>query len=410
MAPNDSPALFSLLTPLGEGGISLIALSGPRSLDTIRPLFRGPRRPLPESPAPGKLYYGHLYEGDELLDEVLLAYHSPEESPTGSEMIEINCHGGITPARAVLDALRRSGAQETDFRGLLLSAADSGKLDQIQAQAALLIPAAPSPRAAALLLAQYRGALSSEISRIAALLDDAQIQPARDRLRALLARWQSSRKLLSPPVIAIAGKTNVGKSTLLNRLLGYDRAITRDEPGTTRDHVAERLGAQSAVLELVDTAGLGGPDNSISREAQRRTLSILKTADLVLFLFSSDQPLSERESNLLTSLAKRPLIPVAAKSDLGKGPAINRVARITGKKPLPVSSLAGIGLEELKGEITRSVALPSTAPDEPAPFTQQQADLLREIIELIESRSSSPAELARRAAGRLHSLMRTPST
>ena len=395
MPPANPPTLVSLLTPVGEGGISVIALSGPRAVPIALSLFRPPRSPSLDWPQPGRLYYGHLYDGDEMLDEVLIAFCSAEESTTAHEMVEINCHGGIGPADAVIQALVRRGAVEVDARGLLQSAVDSQKLDAIQAQAAFLLPTAPSARAAALLLAQSRGALSREMSRIAALLASGTVPPARDALLALIQRWDTARKLLNPPVVVLAGKTNVGKSTLLNALLGYDRAIACDQPGTTRDHVSDHLGSMSALLQIVDTAGLHGPADSLSREAERRTLALLHEADVIVFLFDAAGPLSREESALLARLSPRPLIPVASKADLGSGPAAEEAHRITRVRPIRVSSLTRSGIQELEHEISRLAALPSGPADLPSPFTIGQAGALREAVALLDS-GSPPEEVARR--------------
>ena len=395
MARNDPPTLVSLLTPLGEGGISVIALSGPHAVSIILPLFRPPRGRILKSPAPGKLYYGHLYDDDELLDEVLLAFFPPDNSLTGGEMVEINCHGGIAPANAVIQALVRRGAADADPQDLFRASVDSGKLDPIQAEAALLIPHAPSTQAAALLLAQYRGALSGELTHIAELLASGKTRSARDRLQQLLTRWELAQKLLSPPMIVLAGKTNVGKSTLINVLLGYERVIASDQPGTTRDHVTEPVGAMNAVLQLVDTAGLHGPDDTLSKEAERRTHRLLEEADVIVFLFVAGSPLSQEESAVLADLRGRSLIPVAAKADLGSGPAVEKVHDLTGVQPILVSSVTGQGIEKLNEEMSRLAAIPAASPAAPSPFTESQAGALREIARLLDS-GSSPEEIARR--------------
>jgi len=399
LAQNDPSTLVSLLTPLGQGGISVIALSGPRAVSMILPLFRPPRGRILKSPAPGKLYYGHLHDDDELLDEVLLAFFPPDSSLTGSEMVEINCHGGIAPANAVIRALVRRGAADAAPQDLFRASVDSGKLDPIQAEAALLIPHAPSTQAAALLLAQYRGALSGELSHIAELLASGETRSARGRLQQLLTRWEPAKKLLSPPMIVLAGKTNVGKSTLLNVLLGYERVIASDQPGTTRDYVTEPVGAMNAVLQLVDTAGLHGPGDTLSKKAERRTHRLLEKADVIVFLFVAGSPLSQEESAVLADLRGRSLIPVAAKADLGSGPAVQKVHDLTGIHPILVSSVTGQGIEKLKEEMSRLAAIPSASPAAPSPFTESQAGALREIARLLDS-GSSPEEIARRL-GRL---------
>jgi len=395
LAQSDASTLVSLLTPVGEGGISVIALAGPSAVSMVLALFKPPHGRALESPAPGKLHYGHLCDDGEVLDEVLLAFFSPESSLTGSEMVEINCHGGIAPANAVIQTLVRRGASQTDTRGLLQSAVDSRKLDPLQAEAALLIPYAPSIQAAALLLTQYRGALSAELSRIAALLDSGTLPQAKAALHELLDRWEISRKLLSPPVVVLAGKTNVGKSTLLNALLGYERAIASDTPGTTRDHLSEPVGSMNAVLQLVDTAGLYGPSDDLSQEAEGRTHALLDEADVVVFLFDAASPLSRGESDVLDGLCGRPLIPVASKADLGSGPAVDEVHTVTGARPIPVSSVTFSGVEELKDEIARLAGISSAPSDAPSPFTQSQADALREVSRLLDS-GSPPAEIAHR--------------
>ena len=267
-----SSTLACLLTPKGEGGISVIEVSGPDALKILDRLFLSPHGLRATRMQPGQLAYGKLWREGEFLDEVLLDCVETE-APT----VAVNCHGGIVAAQRVFDALQAEGASPADWPEMLACREPQGRTarrqaDRIRIEAAERIPHAPTLLAAGMLLDQYHGALVSAIGAIRKYLESgpdwSSIGTALERLldTAPFGRGISAEYTR----VVIAGRPNVGKSTLANALLRFDRMIVHHVPGTTRDTIEEVFSINGVPFLLVDTAGMREAQCAIEQEGVRR--------------------------------------------------------------------------------------------------------------------------------------------
>ncbi|MBE3071255.1 MAG: 50S ribosome-binding GTPase, partial [Planctomycetes bacterium] len=277
--PGVNPSdVFALLTPPGRGGIAVFRCAGPHCEAALRPCFRPRGRdPLPP---PGSLACGHVVDADgRPIDEVVL-YRA------GPDAFEVNCHGGPAAVAAVAERLAAAGLAQVDA-DRLLEIEGAGPVERAARRALRL---ARAPLAARILLDQLNGALTAAARRVDADLAAGRTGPAAAGLDALLAAWQAcGRHLADPPRIVIAGRPNAGKSTLLNRLAGSDRAITSPAPGTTRDYVEAGAAIEGLPVVFVDTAGLGDARDPVKQDSARRAREQADRAALVVYLIDARQ-------------------------------------------------------------------------------------------------------------------------
>ncbi|MDR0993891.1 MAG: tRNA uridine-5-carboxymethylaminomethyl(34) synthesis GTPase MnmE [Verrucomicrobiota bacterium] len=335
--------MAAIATAPGEGAIAVVRLSGPETYALADRLFRCPSPP-PSGRATGTFVHGQVCEPatGEVIDDALLLVFKAPRSYTGEDAVEIHCHGGSQSARRILDALLHAGARPAGPGEFTKRAFLNNKLDLTQAEAVLDLIHARSERAARLAAAQLENALGIRIRALydallaasadtEALLDfpDDELPQGvtseiKDRvdvlsrdLRALLGTWSEGHVLRDGARIVIAGAPNVGKSTLLNRLAGRERAIVSPHAGTTRDIIEESVTLHGYPFHLSDTAGLREAPCEIEQEGIRRTHLALAEADLCLYLVDASQPLSEAETAFIRSHDPQRILVLANKTDLG---------------------------------------------------------------------------------------------
>jgi len=369
--PEAGDTICAISTPLGEAGIGIVRLSGPRAEAIARRLFR-PRRPRADRQS-HRLYFGHLLDPQgNVLDEVLLTFMQAPHTYTREDMVEINCHSGYGVLKAILAAVLSQGARLARPGEFTLRAFLSGRLDLPQAEAVLEVIAARTQAAlrvaAAHLagglgprLAELRRALLEILARIEAALDfpeeaaelapevlgDALAEPLA-LLDRLLASHREGRLLREGIRVVLAGRPNVGKSSLLNRLLKADRAIVTDIPGTTRDVIEETLNLGGLPLRLSDTAGLRPARDRLEELGIARSRERLAQADLVLYLVDGSEPLAGEDVAVCRELADRPTLVVINKLDLPQ--KLDR-EELRGLVPHPlvvIAALTGQGLADLE--------------------------------------------------------------
>jgi len=379
---------------MGEGGISLVELAGPAALAILDRLFVSPRGIRVAEMTVGQLAYGKLWRAGELLDEVVI-----ECARTGEEgRFVLNCHGGALALKRVMGGLEAEGAKETDWGEALARQERLGLLDLVQKEAAGGVPLAPTFRAVGVLLDQYGGALSAAVARTERLAAAANWPAAAEVLQRLLATARFGRGLSEPARLVIAGRPNVGKSTLGNALLRFDRLIVHAEPGTTRDTIEEILAIRGVPFTLVDTAGIRRARNDIEREGVQRGKEALEEADVALLVFDGSMPLQPEDLEILEGPLPSCVVPVLNKSDLPRAIAADAVSGKTGRDPVAVSALTGAGLDDLEGRILGAIypVMPGTG--EAVVFTERQERLARAALDAIEKREPE------RAAGFLRDL------
>jgi len=322
--------IAAISTAVGEGAIAVLRVSGPEAVNVVSRVFRG-------SAAPGKMrhrqsHLGEIYDATGVIDQVLLTIFRGPHSYTGEDLVEISCHGGILVTRKILSLLLNAGAQSAQPGEFTQRAFLNGKMDLTQAEAVMDLIRAQTDLALRAANEQLAGYLGRELARIQdqllttlahieAYIDfpDEAISPDTgkmliDRLEevgaslvALVATAEQGRILRHGLRTVIYGEPNVGKSSLLNLLLGYDRAIVSETPGTTRDTIEETINIRGIPVRLIDTAGKRSPEDPIEREGIRRTELQLEQADLVLQVVDASSPrVNEREDQTSPGRPKLP--------------------------------------------------------------------------------------------------------
>jgi tRNA modification GTPase len=337
MAFNDTIAAIS--TPLGEGALAVVRLSGPDALSVFARIFRGTVPPAKF--VSRRVVFGEVHDRAGKIDEVLVTYFRTPNSYTGEDVVEISCHGGVLVTRRVLDLLLAEGARMANPGEFTQRAFLNGKMDLTQAEAVMDLIRAQTELALRAANDQLAGHLGTELAEIRELLlttlahveayidfPDEQIDPdtgkaLRDRILALesrldrlLATADQGRVLRHGLKTVIYGAPNVGKSSLLNLLLGYERAIVSEVPGTTRDTIEEVINVRGIPVRLIDTAGARESSDFLESEGMRRTHRQVEQADLVIHVVDSSLPPSGLE---LMDHSRNVLL--LNKADLGIHPA-----------------------------------------------------------------------------------------
>jgi len=356
-----SPSAFALLTPPGRGGIAVIRCVGPAAESAIRTCFRPVARS-DRLPPVGSLAYGRFLDADgRPIDEIIL-------HRAGPAAFEVNCHGGPIAVQAVSCRLEALGLSKVDPTRL---AAIEG-IRRLERDARRSLREARTPLAARILLDQLNGALAQAVQRIVSDLGTGRLDEARSGVETLLARWRGcGRFLASPPRIAIAGRPNAGKSTLLNWLVGSDRAITAETPGTTRDYVEAEAALDGVPVTLIDTAGLRETGETVERLGVERAQREISRADVVIYLVDAVEGFRPDDQAALAAIGERAL-PIWNKSDLKK--TCPERSRGGGEPPLPsISALMGDGAAALVASLLAHLGYRPTAPGDAVPFTADHA-------------------------------------
>jgi tRNA modification GTPase len=355
--------IAAISTPIGEGAIAIIRLSGAAALPVLVRVFRSTTSPLNFEPR--HVFFGQIHDAGGKIDEVLATYFRGPASYTGEDVVEISCHGGVLVTRRILDLLLRAGARSANPGEFTQRAFLNGKMDLTQAEAVMDLIRAQTELALRAANEQLAGHLGREVSYIRESLltvlahveahidfPDEEIDPdtgrvlrerilnQEKRLDRLLATADQGRVLRHGLRTVIYGAPNVGKSSLLNLLLGYDRAIVTDIPGTTRDTIEEVINIRGIPVRLIDTAGARESSDLIETEGIRRTYLEVKNADFVIHVVDSSQPRSEAE---LIGDGKG--VVLLNKTDLGMHPDWLKVGGIK------VSCKERTGLEDLNQAI-----------------------------------------------------------
>jgi len=305
IVPGETIAAIS--TAAGEAAIALIRISGKDAIEVADKVFRGKQRP--SGLASRTQHLGEIVENGAIIDQVMLAVHHAPASYTGEDLIEISCHGGALVTAKVLEICLRAGARAARPGEFTERAYLNGKIDLTQAEAVIDLIRAQTDLALRSATEQLAGRLGDEfrnlrqrlidiIAHVEASMDFPEegispddvaticdrLESLRNEIDKLLATAETGRILHEGLRVVIFGATNAGKSSLLNRMLGFDRAIVSEMHGTTRDSIEERINLRGIALRLFDTAGLRAPENLVEREGMERTQRTLETADLRLHI------------------------------------------------------------------------------------------------------------------------------
>ncbi|MDR4507262.1 MAG: 50S ribosome-binding GTPase [Candidatus Brocadiaceae bacterium] len=406
--------IASIVTPLGEGGIGKIIVSGKHALNVADKVFQGKKVFNPYESSQ-KLYYGHIHDNNQRLDEVILHVIKKEDSITGLDTIEINCHGGIRVLNRVFECILSKGVEGGTGESLLQQSVVNGSLDFIQAEAAKEIINARTKLGTKVLLDQYNGALSKVLLqgienlegykqslRKNALSEKQQAQPIyslEEDISLLVETASFGIALTTPLVSVILGKPNVGKSTIINALLRENQALVHHEPGTTRDYISSFFSIEGIPFEIVDTAGVRSTDNMLESLGMEMTQKQLKRADRIIVIFDNSR-LFDREDEEILNIAvswftdkgygtlpkkkkDQAVLPVINKCDLPVKFDENKVREKTGTPAFNLSAKNGEGIEGLQKAFIHEFQT-VYKPMQPVVFTRRQRLLLTKTFSLIK--------------------------
>lgn len=371
--------IAAIATPLGEGGLAVIRISGRQAIQVAEDCFvpAGRLAVRPVHAASHTIHYGHVMRQGTVVDEVLLGLMRAPRTFTREDVVEFSCHGGPVAVRAVLETVLSRGARLAEPGEFTLRAFLNGRLDLAQAEAVadivhartdLALQAAQEQLAGKLSrrVVQLRDAVMEVLAHVEAHIDFPEEDIAPDTREQLLGRLtdavgfvtvlletaREGRVLRQGVRAAIVGRPNVGKSSLLNQMLGCERAIVSPRPGTTRDTIEANASIRGIPVVFVDTAGLRRVDDSIEQEGVRRSLAAIEQSELVLHVLDGSEPWNPEDARQLEVLGSRPCILVRNKTDLP--PRLELPSEVRGPA-VAVCALTGDGVDTLAEAIYQAV-------------------------------------------------------
>ncbi len=375
--------IVAIATPMGQGGIGIVRLSGKNTLGICDRLFVSKNKKKPSEFKSFTVHYGWIVKKDfEIIDEALLTLMRAPKSYTTEDVAEISCHGGMGVLQAIVQLIVDLGARLAEPGEFTKRAFLNGRIDLTQAEAVLDIIQAKTDRFLRLSLNQLKGELSIELEGIREHLmriyvqmeaivnfpeDDLdasnrmklteEIQSAKNRVDRLLASGEQGRIFKDGIRIVICGKPNVGKSSLLNVLLKTPRAIVTDIAGTTRDTIEEILQIKGIPFQLIDTAGILEPRDLVEEEAIRRSHLYINSADLILFVVDGSDEITSEDELLIKNISGKNVLVVLNKCDLEQKIVPEEIRqRLGDNKIIKVSALKKISIENLEDAIVENVA------------------------------------------------------
>lgn len=374
----DLDTITSISTPMGEGAIGIVRLSGPQAVEIADKLYKG-KHLLNDVPS-HTINYGHIIdpESKEVVEEVMVSVLRAPKTFTREDIIEINCHGGILTINRVLELTMTYGARMAEPGEFTKRAFLNGRIDLSQAEAVMDFIRSKTDRASKVAMNQIEGRLSDLIKKqrqsileILALVEvnidypeyddveDAtteflleQSKEIKQEINRLLDTGAQGKIMREGLSTVIVGKPNVGKSSMLNNLIQDNKAIVTEVAGTTRDVLEEYVNVRGVPLRLVDTAGIRETEDIVEKIGVERSRKALSQADLILFVLNNNEALTQEDYTLYEVVKNEDVIVIVNKMDLEQNIDINEVKDMIGDTPLiQTSMLKQEGIDELEIQI-----------------------------------------------------------
>ncbi|MBE6150597.1 MAG: tRNA uridine-5-carboxymethylaminomethyl(34) synthesis GTPase MnmE [Firmicutes bacterium] len=343
---NDTIAGIS--TTLGVGAISIVRVSGKESIKIVNSIFKGKNL---EKVDTHTINYGYIVDKDEVIDEVLVSIMKAPRTFTREDVVEINCHGGIATTNKILELLLLNGARLAEAGEFTKRAFLNGRIDLVEAESIMDIINAKTDKARKLSINQLEGRVSNiirsfrqELLELLASIEvnidypeyediavmtveniKDEMKNIREKLEKIVNESENGKIIRDGIKTVIVGRPNVGKSSILNKLLDYDKAIVTDIAGTTRDIVEGEINLDGILLKLVDTAGIRETDDIVEKIGVNRSLEELENADLIIVVLNNNEELSDYDKELLDKVKNRNSIVVINKCDLERKLDINLI-------------------------------------------------------------------------------------
>lgn len=374
--------IAAIATGMSNSGIGIIRMSGPEAISIADGIFVSARKNFKLSEAATHtVHYGNIVYEDNIIDEVLIIIMKAPNSYTKEDVVEIDCHGGVYVMKKILDVLIKSGARTAEPGEFTKRAFLNGRIDLAQAEAVIDIINSKNKYALSNSVKLLNGKLSEQITEIRkdlinniayieAALDDPEhisldnygdkllitVDNYIDKVDNLIKTVDNGKIFTQGVKTVIIGKPNAGKSSILNILAGYDRAIVTDIAGTTRDTIEEQINLAGITLNLVDTAGIRNTKDIVEEIGVNKAKELVEEADLILYVVDSSTELDENDYNILNIIKNRKTVILLNKSDLDTVTDADSISKITDSKVISVSAKDNTGLDELSEAIVKLFA------------------------------------------------------
>ena len=373
--------ICAIATPIGEGGIAIIRISGDKALNIADEVFISKNKQSVKSMDTYTMRYGNIVERDsrEIIDEVIISYMKGPHSYTGENVVEVNCHGGVVATNRVLNEIVKAGARLAEPGEFTKRAFLNGRIDLSQAEAIMDIITAKTDLSMKSAMMQRNGSLTNEINELRKYLlnvlalieyavdfteddedivDDHLLNQIKDginktivKINNLLKNADEGKIIRDGLNVVIVGKPNVGKSSLLNALLREKRAIVTDIPGTTRDVIEEYINIEGIPIRITDTAGIRDTEDTVERIGVEKSKEKIEEADLIILILDTSRDIDEEDKRIIEAIEDKNYIVLLNKVDLEKKISENIVNSLRNK--IEISAKTGEGIEKLKEEIKR---------------------------------------------------------
>ena len=373
--------IAAIATAPGEGGIGIIRISGEKSLEVAQSIFKSKSGKMIKDYNARTLIYGTIVDGEKVIDEVLVAYMKGPNSYTAEDVIEINCHGGFISVKKILELILSKDVRLAEAGEFTKRAFLNGRIDLSQAEAIIDVIKSKTDMAHEVAQSQLEGSLAKKIkdlrmnvtevlAHLTVSIDfseedveeityqtlETKSSELRNEIKKLYDTAESGKILRDGLKTVIVGKPNVGKSSLLNSILGENRAIVTDIAGTTRDVIEEFVNIKGIPLKIVDTAGIRETDDIVEKIGVEKSRESFSTADLVIMVLDASRKLAEEDIEILESLENKKTIVLLNKIDLKPEIEIEKIKEYVKEEDIiEISALKHQGIEELHDKIEAMV-------------------------------------------------------
>ena len=371
--------IAAISTAMSASGIGIVRISGENAMDVIAKIYRSKNGKKDiRTVVSHTIHYGFIYDGEEVVDEVLVMIMRGPHTYTGEDTVEIDCHGGVYAMKRVLETVLKNGAVIAEPGEFTKRAFLNGRLDLSQAEAVMDVIQAKNSMALKSSVEQLKGSVQRAVKEIRArllhqiayietALDDPEhfyltdypqelqkiVEKESENISELLKTADDGRMIQEGIKTVILGKPNAGKSSLLNFLVGEDRAIVTEIAGTTRDILEEYISLNGITLRVIDTAGIRETEDVVEKIGVGKAKQMAENADLILYVVDSSLPLDDNDREIMELLSGRKSIVIYNKTDLEAAVDIEELKEKTGSPVIPVSVVEETGISQLEDEIKR---------------------------------------------------------
>lgn len=371
--------IAAIATAMSSSGIGIVRISGEESFQIIDKIFKAKgsgNKKLSTEPS-HTIHYGYIYDGDEMVDEVLVMIMRGPKSFTAEDTIEIDCHGGVLVTKRILETVLKHGARPAEPGEFTKRAFLNGRVDLTQAEAVIDVINAKNQYALKSSVSQLEGSVSRRIkdmrekiiyhiALIESALDDPEhisldgfgdtlletLSPLKDEIQSLIRSADNGRVLSEGIETVILGKPNAGKSSLLNVLVGEERAIVTDIAGTTRDTLREQIRLEELSLNIIDTAGIRETEDLVEKIGVEKARSAAEGADLIIYVVDGSRDLDENDHEIIDFIQDKKALVLLNKTDLDPVVTKERLESLTNHPVILISAKERTGIKDLEEEIT----------------------------------------------------------